>query len=69
MSLLTRMEKSGRSGHVRRAKSEKDGHEKAPLQRGDLNISDETYPTVNMISSEAAKVKKNQWFLRFFIAQ
>ena len=68
MSSLTGTARSGTQGHIRRAESEKEGHEKAPRQRGNLNISDETYLTINMISSETAKVKKNQWFLRFFTA-
>ena len=68
MNLLTGTAKFGRSGHGRRAKSEKEGHEKAPLQRGDSYISVETYPTIDMISSGTAKVKKNKGFLRFFTA-
>lgn len=68
MNLSTEKAKRGKSGHIRRAESEKEGHEKAPRQRGSSNISDETYPTIDMISSETAKVKKNKGFLRFFTA-
>ena len=68
MNLLIVKAKPGKSGQVRRAKGEKEGHEKAPRQRGSSNISDETYSTINMISSETAKVKKNKGFLRFFTA-
>lgn len=68
MNLLIVTAKCGTSGHIRRADSEKEGHEKAPRQRGSSNISDETYSTINMISSGTAKVKKNQGFLRFFTA-
>lgn len=61
-------EKYGAPGHGRRAESEKEGHEKAPRQWGSSSISDETYYTINMISSGTAKVNKNQGFLRFFTA-
>ena len=68
MNLSTVTAKCGPSGHIRRADSEKEGHEKAPRQRGSSDISDETSQTIDSISSEAAKVKKNKGFLRFFTA-
>lgn len=68
MNLSTVKAKRGKSGHIRRAEGEKEGNEKAPRQRGSSNISDETYSTIDMISSGTAKVKKNKGFLRFFTA-